>query len=112
MSTTTTSTSHLYVVAGYILVLADTPRQAVERSGLPPAYIPHGLKTVKLAEGPLFRKGWYSGTTPSRFARLGTHAAINVRAGEFWRNQGRGDDHRIDRRNARHALARIDQQQR
>lgn len=91
---------------GNRLILATDKRQAVERSGLPPFYISGALEIVKEAEGPLFRRGIYSGTTRSRAQRLGVHVGINARAGEFWRNDY-GNDYKIDRRNARRELDRL-----
>lgn len=91
---------------GNRLIRAKDAREAVERSGWPPAYIEAAMKMVKEAEGPLFRKGMYSGTTASHARRIGVHVGINVRAGEFWRNHP-SEEYKIDRRNARREMARL-----
>jgi hypothetical protein len=94
---------------GLALIAAANPLEAVERSGLPPAFIEYGLRAVKPMEGPLFARGWASGTTRAHFARLGVHGGINVRAGESWRNDAvpYGASEKIDRRNARRELAEL-----
>lgn len=93
---------------GSRLVSARNEAEAVERSGLPPIYIEAAMEMVKEAEGPLFRKGLYSGTTASHARRIGPHVGINVRAGEFWRNHP-GHEYKIDRRNARREVDRLAQ---
>lgn len=97
----------IYRIGNFTLIEADSPAQAVERSGLPPARIVYGLLAVKLHEGPRMIRGLDLGCTIWQHRRLGVHAAINARSGERWRNEYRDGTHKIERRNVRLALAKI-----